>query len=318
MHRPSALATLALVALLSSAPAAADPSFDRIVTFGDSLSDPGNAYLLTGEFVVRPFEPTPSAPYLIGRFHFTNGPTWVEQLARTLRLPASARPALAWPGVYTNYAVGGARARSAGGFDLSTQVGLFLFDFDGVASSESLYAVWIGSNDARDALMDPAASDQIILDALEATRAAITALWNAGAQSFLVLTIPNLADTPSIRALPPEAQAAALMVSKEYNEGLAVTLDALESELEGIEIITFDVFAALSDVVAHPEAVGLKNVTDSCIRPGVIFGAICRRPDLYLFWDFVHPTKKAHQLLSEQAQAVLEMAPDAEVVGFLD
>lgn len=73
-------ATVALVALVPSA--SAEPSYDRIVTFGDSLSDPGNAYLLTGEVVVRPFEPIPSAPYLIGHFHFTNGPTWIEQLAR--------------------------------------------------------------------------------------------------------------------------------------------------------------------------------------------------------------------------------------------
>lgn len=243
-----------------------------------------------------------------------------------MKLPASARPALARPAVFTNYAVDGARARSAGGFDLSTQVGRFLFDFDGVASTESLYALWIGSNDARDALavleQDPAMSEAIILEALEGTRAAIVDLANAGARSFLVLNVPNLADTPLIRSLGPAAQAAAHVLSEEYNERLAATLQAtlqaLEPKYPDIVITTFGVFIALGEVVADPESFGRRNLTDSCITPGVIIGAICRRPDRYLFWDFVHPTKKAHRLLSEQAQALLEMAPEAEVMGFLD
>jgi len=81
------------LAFLCSIPAFAGQGFDRTVTMGDSLSDPGNTYVATGTFVVRPFEPIPTAPYLIGRFHFTNGPTWIEQLARDRGCAAApARP----------------------------------------------------------------------------------------------------------------------------------------------------------------------------------------------------------------------------------
>jgi hypothetical protein len=45
---------------------------------------------------------------------------------------------------------------------------------------------------------------------------------------------------------------------------------------------------------------------DSCITPFVISGAICHRPRKYLFWDFIHPTRAAHDYLSEQAQAIVE------------
>jgi cholinesterase len=52
-----------LMALSSSAAVQAQPTFDHLVIFGDSLSDSGNA----------------------GRY--SNGPVWVEQLAEMLRLP---------------------------------------------------------------------------------------------------------------------------------------------------------------------------------------------------------------------------------------
>jgi phospholipase/lecithinase/hemolysin len=295
--------------------------FDRIVTFGDSLSDAGNAYLATGDFAVRPFDPVPAAPYLIGRFRFSNGPTWIEWLARGLRLPRSGRPALLRPGIYANYAIGGARARpSAGPVDIDREIDLFLGDFGGLAPLEALYAIWIGSNDLRDAFAalgsDPtgAASQAIIAEALEATGDSIERLWDAGASSFLVLNLPNLTVSPAVRALGPAAQAAAQDLSVRYNAGLEQTLQDLEAlpDLEGIIIARLDIFAILNAAAADPESVGLINVTDSCITPDVVRGAICRRPDTYLFWDYVHPTTQAHRLLGKEAKAVLATILDFE------
>ena len=210
------VAPLVAIGLLGTQVAAHDyrpAPIERFVVFGDSLSDPGNAFVATGEFAVRPFEPIPSAPYLIGRFHFTNGRTWVEQLARDFDLFRSARPALLRPGVFTNYAIGGARARAAEPIDLATLIGLFLADFDGVAAPESLYVLWIGANDLRDAFaafeQDPsgATSEAILQEALKATKRGIKDLYDAGARSFLVLNLPNIGDTPALRALGPPAQA---------------------------------------------------------------------------------------------------------------
>ena len=45
---------------------------DRYLVFGDSLSDSGNLYRTIG---------APPAPYYAG--HFSNGPTWFEQIAGT-------------------------------------------------------------------------------------------------------------------------------------------------------------------------------------------------------------------------------------------
>jgi phospholipase/lecithinase/hemolysin len=321
MIRAALVAMLVTVVPVGTQVTAADaqpPPIDRLVVFGDSLSDPGNAFIATGQFEVRPFDPIPDAPYLIGRFHFTNGPTWIEHLAADIGLFRGGKPALLRPGVYTNYAFGGARARLNGPVDLSGQIRRFLADFHGVASPETLYVLWIGATDLRDAAeaaaVDPNAGLGIILQAIGATASGIQQLYNAGARSFLVVNLPNIGDTPAVRVLGPEAQDDARKLSEGYNFGFNGTpIVGLEATLEGLRllddivILSFDVFAGLEELVADPDLAGLTNVTDSCITPGVIIGAICLRPRKYLFWDFIHPTTKAHEYLSEQVRARLDM-----------
>jgi phospholipase/lecithinase/hemolysin len=153
---------LCALALALTAPAAmAQSGIKRLVVFGDSLSDSGNAFALLGvvntppDWSVDAFL-VPDRPYARGGQHFSNGATWVEQLARPLGLAGSVRPALrnASPGA-GNYAVGAARARAdnANAYDLPQQVGQFLSDHAGVAPSDALYVIAIGGNDVRDALV---------------------------------------------------------------------------------------------------------------------------------------------------------------------
>jgi len=116
------LAVLFLLIGLISANIAAAGSFHRIVVFGDSLSDPGNAFVVLRKVETPPFSLIPDAPYARGGLHFSNGRTWVEDLAASLRLSISTGPALAVPHVFSNYAVGGTCARPGQLFDLTTQV----------------------------------------------------------------------------------------------------------------------------------------------------------------------------------------------------
>ena len=101
----------------------AQHTYTKVVVFGDSLSDPGNAFALTGNISMRPFSLIPDAPYARGGMHFSNGKTWVEVLSKDLRLPSG--PAFRNPGQFSNYAVGSARARSVTGADLTDQVNMF-------------------------------------------------------------------------------------------------------------------------------------------------------------------------------------------------
>ncbi len=311
---PRVLILLGLLSLLlASAAFADDPA--RLVIFGDSLSDPGNYFIAFGTVSRPPFVPIPDAPYAVGGHHFSNGATWAEQLAKDLHQPTSGKPALRAPGVFTNYAVGRARARAGVPafpfYDLSTQVGLFLSDFGGRASADAVYVVWIGANDLDDALnalaSDPtgATSVGIIQAAIATVAGNIQMLWAAGARTFLIPNLPNLAITPAVRALGPEAQFVATVFTAAYNGALDGALTALGQGLPQIQFVRLDVNALFEAVVAAPEAAGLTNVEDSCLTFYVVRHAICRRPDRYLFWDGIHPTKAGHDILADAALRVL-------------
>jgi phospholipase/lecithinase/hemolysin len=290
----------------------------KLIIFGDSLSDSGNFFAETGECARAPFEPIPSAPYAIGGHHFSNGRTWVEQLATRMRVPHNGRPASLAPGVFTNYAFGRSRARSGAPvfslFDLSTQVNLFYTDFGGSGPSDATYVMWIGSNDVRDSLaamlVDPsgAQSGAIIEEALTSIANNIIALYGAGARVFLVANSPNIAISPAVRALGlqnPMIPIVAEQLTIAFNEGLLSTLESLEGLLPDIRVVGLDAFSVLNEVIADPESVGLSNVTDSCLEFGVVGQTICSRPNQYLFWDATHPTKAGHAVLAEAAAQVL-------------
>lgn len=310
-HLISVSLVFALLGAIGTASARDD---ERLVVFGDSLSDPGNAFVLTMDVSLPPFELIPNAPYARGGLHFSNGRTWVEQLADKLDAENSARPALLKPVRFTNYAVGGTRARPQGPFDLATQVGLFMNDFNGQAPADALYVVYMGSNDLRDALealvLDPsgATSFGILQAALIAIRDNLLILHAAGAQTFLVPNLPNLALTPAVRLQGPAAQGAAQFLASTFNDQLAALLGGLESAL-GLNIVRLDVFAILNEVVAAPAAVDLTEVAQPCITPGTKVKPFCSKPDEYLFWDGIHPTRAGHRILAQRASVVLGAMP---------
>jgi phospholipase/lecithinase/hemolysin len=270
----------------------------------------------------------PDAPYLIGLFHFSNGRTWIERLATDLGMFASAKPALLFPRVYTNYAVGRSRARPPESSevaicklcDLTSQVNRFLKDFRQTAPSDALYVVFVGANDLFDAIsalpsdLSGDTTAAIIEEAISATLSNILALYSHGARTFLVANLPNVAITPAVILQEPSFPGLsywASFFSEQYNAGLKDALDGLEMAFgEKIQVIRLDVFEALQTLVASPGAAGFSVVDKSCLNFGVVQGAICAHPNAYLFWDGIHPTTAGHDYLSEQAKETLEKALD--------
>ncbi|HEX2198130.1 MAG TPA: SGNH/GDSL hydrolase family protein [Burkholderiales bacterium] len=302
-----------VVSLLACAPAwAADKApFDRIVFFGTSLSDPGNAFALRGEsstppdWSVDPFL-VPDRPYARGGHHFSNGATWAEQFARRLGLGGSARPAFGDAGG-SNYAVGGARAYDDGmNVNLPDQVRRFLQDAGGEASPDSLYVVEMGGNDLRDALLaaagggDPAA---ILSAALFSISDSLMQLYVAGAREFLVWSAPDIGRTPAVGALGAAVPAGQLTVA--FNAGLDGLLAQLAPALPGVRFTRLDAYAKLNTVMANPRLFGLRNVTAACITPSAPPFA-CKKADEYLFWDGIHPTKATHGIIAHEAAHIVQ------------
>jgi len=304
-------AVMSFTAIFFSASLHAQPVYSELVVFGDSLSDPGNAFVLTGEASIPPYDLIPDAPYARGGHHFTNGETWVEKLAKALH--RNSGPALRTDKAFANYAVGGARARDAGLVNLTTEVGLFLTNTGGQLPNDALYTVFIGGNDIRDAIAalatdaNGAASRLIIEAAITAIYNNITALIASGATDFLIVNGPDLSLVPAVVLQGEKAQDFAWLLSSEFNTGLTAMLGIL-SQNPSVTIKTVDIFALFNTVVTTPEAFGLVNVVDPCINSvnsGLVDKAICFQPDTYLFWDGIHPTRAGHQVIADTALHIL-------------
>jgi phospholipase/lecithinase/hemolysin len=303
-----------VVILGVSGEASAQSRFDGIVVFGTSLSDPGNAFALSGDagkppdFTLNPFL-IPTAPYARGGHHFSNGATWIEQFARSIGLGESVRPAFATSNVgASNYAVGAARAYNDGvNFNLTRQVDAFLERSGGVASPHALYVLEMGGNDIRDAFQVYALRGNggpILEAALESLAMNIQRLYAAGARQYLVWLPPNIALTPAIRSFGPAAGAVATWVSAEFDGALGNMLDNLPITLPGTSFARLDANHLLTAIVAEPWKFGLTTVAAPCVTPNTA-PFTCSNPGDFLFWDGIHPTKAGHALAAEEAARVL-------------
>jgi phospholipase/lecithinase/hemolysin len=297
------IGTLLVLALIG--PAFAGPPGGRVVVFGDSLSDPGNFYAIYGTVTVPPFQSLiPSAPYAIGGYHFSNGPTWIEQISL-------AGPAYRKPGVFFNYAVGEAHAAGTGPYDLTGQVLQYLADVGGKENPDAEYVVWIGGEDVRGALQalatDPSGTQSGLI-----LQAAISAIQNnllllyerAGARKFLVPNLPDLGLAPAVVLQGATVQYYATDLTQQFNAALEQLLSSLQASLN-VQIARFDVFALHHEVDAAPASFGLSDVLDACIRLNTTVQPYCANPGKYLFWDGIHPTVAGHRIIAERAAAVL-------------
>ena len=286
----------------------AHPAYNKLVVFGDSLSDPGNAFALTGQFSVRPFSLIPDAPYARGGMHFSNGKTWAELLAKDLHLPSG--PAFRNPLLFSNYAIGSARAHNTGtGADLTDQVSLYLGEHRGNADPHALYVVLIGGNDLRDAIAvyqsNPSGASRILNAAVTSVANNLQSLALAGAHYFLIGYVPDLSLVPAVAMQGVPVQTLAQTLSIQYNRGLKGVVTAMMNAPYSPDVTTLNLYRLLHSLDAYPEQIGLTNVSSTCINPGVIAHAVCHDTKDYLFWDGIHPTHVVHEFLANEALQAL-------------
>jgi phospholipase/lecithinase/hemolysin len=292
------LASAGQLACAFAAPAVRALPFKGVLAFGDSLTDTGNLFATTGDTFPA------SPPYFNG--HFSDGPVWVERLAANLGLPAPIPSLLggtnnAWGGAETD--TGGVSIRNTP--NLGTQVATYLSAHPAI-DPRQLVVVWGGANDYLHfpmlPLPDPAAS-------VANVSAAVTALAQHGAHTFLVPNLPALGLTPYVsHQLAPSFPGIAATINglaAQYDELLAAAQAGLESSL-GIDIIPFDAAAVFDAVLADPTAYGFTNLTDQAKNGGNgVPGTVAPNPGQYLFWDEVHPSAAMHRLLGDEATAVV-------------
>jgi phospholipase/lecithinase/hemolysin len=280
--RKSAIfSALTAILLLSFTLTAGAESFSAVFVYGDSLSDNGNLFAVSG---------IPPAPYYAGRF--SNGPVAVEQLAAQLGAPL------------VDFAWGGATTGIGNSGDGGSQTSLGAFNLPGMltelATSSvppalvpgSLFVVWGGANDFE--------AGGSVTTAISNIDAIVAALQANGATHILVPGLPDLGLTPEFYG-----DATATLFSQQFNQGLQSTLPS--------NVIYSDVYGLLNSVTQNPGAYGFTDVTTPCFN-GV---TVCSDPDQHLFWDGIHPTTAADAILASQFQSDVAPVPEPSSILLL-
>ncbi len=301
---------------------------DRLLVFGDSLSDSGNFFDLSGAVLRVPLPPE-SAGYA-GRF--SNGAVQSEVSALLLEATLD------------NYAVGGARAVGSrtvaeyialNGFDtpeimlpdpdptvlatdvfLGGQIGRYLADAAANPPAPGTAAAfWIGANDYNALPPDasPVEVAQTIAAVVGNTVLAAGAVAQTGVEQILLYNLPSPEFLPL--PLPPafglvvEAHNAALATGAALLESQGIDTEIIDMNRMGDEIVadarTFGLDPAYLD---QPMVLGIGSqptwveATQDWFMPAnpAVAGV---DPDRVAFMDFLHPSAATHGVLGSFAAA---------------
>jgi len=253
-------------------------AINQMYIFGDSLSATGTLSQATQETYLL------NQGYFQGRY--SNGLVWIEYLASRLHFSSSQ---------INNFARGGATTGSEGNslvLGLLTQVQLFV-QTERQPKPNALYILWAGANDYLQGVSNASVP-------VENVTQAISSLANRGAKTLLVVNLPDLGQLPATRSSANSAHLSALTAT--YNQGLRRALKLLNQQYSDLQIVTLDANALYREAIANPAAFGFSNVTSACLSGA----SSCGKPDQFLFWDGIHPTTAAHQVIAERAFSILE------------
>jgi phospholipase/lecithinase/hemolysin len=270
-----------------------------LVVFGDSLSDNGNLFSLTGGAY--------PSPTWQGRG--SNGPTYAEQLAPLLGLTLNdfafyggqasdnSPPVIPIPG-----------ARLP--IDLSNQIKTYLSSLPGgQIPGDATVMINIGSDDYLGYLeaeppQTPAAVQAMVSDVVGAIAQAVTELTQAGAKKILLFTLPDFAITPAAVAYGPAFQA--LVHAIDVANNAALTQIAANSP--NVKLV--DLFALSDALAADPASFGFTAPVTTQLATGSQQYA----SNEIAFFDALHPTYAAHGVIAAFSDAVIA----SDHVDFLD
>lgn len=274
---------------------------ERIVSFGDSLTDTGNMATVSQTFLdwIPGGSPLPGRSWFAGRF--SNGPSWVEYLAARNGLP------------HNNWAVGGAQTEDAR-FGLingiESQIASFFESAEtipGYQPERTLFTFLVAGNDFVN-------DSKYATDIVKLQREALDTLVARGARKILIVNLPDVSVAPVFRMGRTDRDDVHRRVYT-YNSGLqgiisSVIKRAAEKGIRDLDIRKVEAYDRFNQVLAEPARYGFDNVKESCLQidSDSFFNYMKEhRPrkhcvaDRFMFWDTLHPTTRMHELMSTWA-----------------
>ncbi|KAE8655010.1 UPF0548 protein [Hibiscus syriacus] len=178
--------------------------------------------------------------------------------------------------------------------------------------SKAFFLISIGSNDIFEYLLNITVPPSMTIPEFNATLVStyenhLKTLYELGARTFGILTVPPIGCTPFARAvfstpiyhkdscfLPAQQFALAF-----YTEAVAL-LEKFSSQVQDIQYSLANTYLMTDTMMEDMFAFGFKDISSACCGNGTYqcnqTASVCSNRDEYLFWDRFHPTQRASEL----------------------
>ncbi|GAA0139888.1 hydrolase [Lithospermum erythrorhizon] len=138
-------------------------------------------------------------------------------------------------------------------------------------------------------------------------------LHGLGARRIGVTSLPPLGCLPATRTLFGYHEKGCVSKintdSQLFNKKINSAVSQLQKQLPGLKIAVFDIFKPLYDLVKTPSNFGFTEANKGCCGTGRVETTVflcnpkspgtCSNATQYVFWDAVHPSQAANQVLAD-------------------
>lgn len=264
-------------------------NINRLVAFGDSLSDTGNIFNAS----MWRF-PNPES-WFVG--HFSNGSVWTEYLADALGIEMN------------NWSIGGA-AGSTQYLILSgvvKQVDSYI-TYMKLAKhydpSKTLVTLEFGINDF---ILYGRSVKEVESDMSQV----LTRLQQAGVKNVLIMILPDPTKAPQFARSSQEQKQIIANKIKQFNQFVMRQVEYYSAQ--GMILLPFNADILFEQLIKNPEDFNFINSKDACLQldstsPANFYLSpqplrpACQQEgaDKFVFWDILHPTTATHKLFADE------------------
>lgn len=138
-------------------------------------------------------------------------------------------------------------------------------------------------------------------------------LYGMGARRIGVTSLPPLGCLPAAITLFGHGSNGCVQRlnrdSQSFNGKMNATVDSLSRRYSDLKIAVFDIYTPLHDLATNPQAQGFTEARRGCCGTGTVETTVllcnpksvgtCPNATSYVFWDAVHPSEAANQVLAD-------------------
>ncbi|NP_001315775.1 GDSL esterase/lipase APG-like precursor [Malus domestica] len=138
-------------------------------------------------------------------------------------------------------------------------------------------------------------------------------LYHLGARKIGVTSLPPLGCLPAaITLFGNHEQRCVARINSDaqgFNKKINSAAGNLQKQLSGLNIVIFDIYKPLYDVIKAPANYGFTEARRGCCGTGIVETTsllcnpksigTCSNATQYVFWDSVHPSQAANQVLAD-------------------